>query len=271
MLTIDVAIVTYGPEGLKRVKQMLPSEREGVKYVVSWQFPGEKIIPEDLKKRKDVIVRFLEVPGVANNRNNAIDYCTGDIIMIADDDIIYVDDFDSIVREAFENNPTVDVGIFKVKLAKEKIYPAEDCRIGVPFPKHYYVNNMELALRRKSLADLRYWPELGIGASCLKACEEEFLLISAIKRGLNCRFFNRTICSHPTPSTGDRAEPGIMKAMGFIIYTLYPFSFSVRVPLKAYRLSKSGKTTFLKSLLPMISGILFAMKNLKRIPRQYRW
>ena len=86
MLELDIAICTYGADGPSRVAMMLLPPEEGVRYVVSWQEHGDAVLPEILKDRKDVAVFRLDKKGLSNNRNNAIANCTGDIVLISDDD-----------------------------------------------------------------------------------------------------------------------------------------------------------------------------------------
>lgn len=53
--------------------------------------------------------------GVGLNRNNALMRATGDICLFADDDMIYVDSYERIIREAFSKLPSADVIIFNLK------------------------------------------------------------------------------------------------------------------------------------------------------------
>lgn len=53
--------------------------------------------------------------GVGVNRNLALTYASGDIIVIADDDMKYYNDYPSLVAKAFEENPQADLLIFNIK------------------------------------------------------------------------------------------------------------------------------------------------------------
>ena len=52
--------------------------------------------------------------GVGLNRNNALMRATGDVCLLADDDMRYVDDYVGIVLKAFGDNPDADVIIFNL-------------------------------------------------------------------------------------------------------------------------------------------------------------
>ena len=52
--------------------------------------------------------------GVGLNRNNALMRATGEIVVFADDDMVYEDDYGKNIVEAFEANPKTDALIFNI-------------------------------------------------------------------------------------------------------------------------------------------------------------
>lgn len=52
--------------------------------------------------------------GVGLNRNNALLRATGDICLLADDDVLYEKEYDKIVLDAFEKNPKADMILFNI-------------------------------------------------------------------------------------------------------------------------------------------------------------
>ena len=271
MLSLDVAISTHGENGILKVEKMIPREKEGVRYIVSWQNYENGTIPETLQARKDVEIYKLDKKGLSNNRNNAIDHCRSDIVLIADDDLEYQEGFETIILDEFKKRSSMDLAVFKVNFLREKKYPSSDCCLKLPYPKNFYVTSMEIAFRRKSIGNLRFFPELGLGSEKMFAGEEEFFLFSAIKRGLNCFFINKYICSHPTETTGDKSSEGILMGMGFVISLIYPWSAGLRILLKGWRVSKKGKMSFPAALKALIRGAWRRKRTFKQIPPQYRW
>ena len=67
----------------------------------------------DYNSHSAVYLNFAE-RGVGLNRNNALMRATGDVVLFADDDMVYNDDYVKTVTEAFENNPEADVVIFNL-------------------------------------------------------------------------------------------------------------------------------------------------------------
>lgn len=270
-MNLDVAIVTWGKEGLERIAKMNLPAVEGVSYVISWQQHEEALIPAVLSGRGDIRIERLNEKGISNNRNNSIKHATGDIILLGDDDLIYRDGAFREIIEEFEKDPELDVALFKVDFLNQKKYPQEKYKIGLPFPKDYYVSSVEIAIRRDRIKDLRFYPLLGLGSPEMHCGEEELFIISCIKRGLNCKFIPVTICRHPSPTTGNQTAPGNLKGMGFVIPIIYPLSWILRIPLKAWRSRDGSIKNFLMSLKYMFSGSLQSKFMLSKVPKQYRW
>lgn len=262
-LTLDVAVVTHGKEGIKRVEKMLLPPQDGVRYVVSWQEHENAPIPFSIGGRNDVEVFRLDVKGLSNNRNNSISHCQADIVLVADDDLIYEPDAFNKIRSSFERNPSLDFATFRVNFNNEKHYPPNNTRLTVPFPKNYWVSSVEIAFRRNKLNDICFNPMVGLGAPVLIGGEDELYAIDAIRAGKNCLHIAEYICSHPHPSTGDRVNDGILKSNGFLIRTIYPYSYLPRIILKAYRLKKAKKCGMLNAIRNMLIGALSIKRKYK--------
>ena len=62
--------------------------------------------------------------GVGRNRNNGLSFASGDILVFADEDMVYCDDYEAIIKDAFLSNKNADAIIFdlsyKVKFLKKK-------------------------------------------------------------------------------------------------------------------------------------------------------
>lgn len=271
-LTLDLALITHGPGGILRVAAQELPRLEDVRYVVSWQDHRNAPVPPELAARDDVDIHRLDLAGQSLNRNNAIDHCRADIILHADDDIIYTAAGLRSVIDAFAANPEVDVATFRSIHESGCRYPAESVRLRRRLPRNYSVATFEIAFRRSTAGSLRCHPELGLGSPRLHGGEDEAFLMAAIRRGLNCRFFTTTICTHDHPSTGTRSDPtdANLRASGCVVRLYYPLSFIWRIPLKAVRLSRSGRAGFGRALRCLCAGAL-AEPGVRRRGRSYLW
>lgn len=267
MLTLQFAIATHRPEGIQRVAQMVLPPIEGVGYVVSWQAHENAPIPQALV-RPDIEIYRLDETGQSKNRNNAYSKCSADIIVSSDDDLtLYPAGIHGLIK-AFEENPDVDFATFRSDHGDPSRFPAENTPLRRPLPKGYYVTGFEMAFRQRVASRVRCCEELGLGSAKFHGGEDEMLLQSAIMRGLNCRFFPITVCSHPHLSTG--LQPSLsdsnLRAMGAVIGLTYPHSKWPRAILKAWRICRAGQASLIKSIFRIAQGTFEARALLRRNP-----
>ncbi len=258
--TLDFAVATHRPEGLRRVVSMILPPMDGVRYVVSWQSHANASVPDELLARPDVIIHRYDGTGLSNNRNNAIDHCSADVVLFADDDVIYQTEGITRLRRIFAENPEVDFATFRSNHGSLSRFPTQSVRLTRRLPKGYSVASLEIAFRRSSCPYPHCCPEMGLGAPKLHGGEDELFLLSAIRRGYNCRFFPVTLGSHPHESTGNKAHmtSGNLLAFGCVTALLYPWSAILRIPLKAWRLARARQASLPVALLRLTQGALMA-------------
>lgn len=260
---LSVLIATCRPAGIERVVAMELPVVKGVHYWVSWQMHERLPVPEALASRNDVTVLRADSIGSSNNRNNLLEQSTGEIFLIADDDLRYTPDQLSSIIRTFDENPDVDYASFMYTGADAKSYPSERCSLHT-IPKNFSQSCVEIALRcNERTAKLRFNTFFGIAAPVLCAAEDEMFLLQALRMGLNCQFFPIVITHHEGLTTGNRkiTDNGVLKASGAVIAVQYPFTAFLRIPLKAYRLHKSGQASFLRSLRHMTYGVCYLLRH----------
>lgn len=253
-LTLDVAVSTHGKDGILKVEKMLLPPQDGVRYVISWQEHKDAPVPDSLSGRRDVEVWRLEEKGLSNNRNNAIAHCKSDIVLIADDDLVYKADGFRVVMKAFESDPDLDLATFRAKYSHPKTYPEDRSILGTPLPKGYFVASIEIAFRRDRLSGLYFNPRLGLGSGEMLCGEEEIFLHEAIQSGKICRHIADVVCEHPHPTTGTKVTAGVLMGQGYVIRRLYGVTAFPRIFLKAWRVSKAFSVSFPKTLWHLLRG-----------------
>ena len=260
-MTLEILICTYGNNGINRVAKMNLPEVDGVKYLVSWQTENfDLLIPNELH-RKDVKIVTSRKKGLSNNRNHAIEKASGDICLIADDDLTYTCNQLKAIIDTFENNANIDIALFKYSGGDNKQYPDYEFNLKKE-PKGYYISSVEIAFRRSSIdSTLRFDPRLGVGTS-MPAGEEAIFLHQALKKGLTCRFFPITITHHPELTTGSRnPSPGILQANGVVVAVKYGVMGLLRLPIIAWRLSQQGKAKIFPAVHNLFKGYIYGKKN----------
>lgn len=263
MLTLDVLICTIN-DGIYGIKDVVIPKIDGIRYVVSWQqcdFSAE--IPTELQ-RDDITISIIHERGLSRNRNNAIDHSTGDICMIADDDVRYKPEYFQTVINAFEAYPDIDIATFKyASKSHEKQYPDYSFDFKES-PKGYLISSIEIAFRRSSVAGkLKFNEHFGLGAPVLQSGEEGVFILDAKKMGLKGRYFPEVIAIHDDYSTATTraGNPGVLMAEGAYIHLKFTDGTApLRYILKAWRVSRNSQVSFFFALKYLLKGVTYIKK-----------
>lgn len=254
-MTLELCISTLGADGIRRVAAMKLPRLDGVSYLVSWQTDNPFApIPEALE-RADVRVVAMSGRGLSRNRNNALDHSNADLVMISDDDCDFTAQGLSAVMATMAEHPELDFAIFPYTGNDNKVYPATETDIDM-MPKGYHASSIELVMRRRVIdAGVRYHTLFGLGAE-LGAGEDELFQLTLRRRGYRGMFFPIPVAHHRGQSTGYKkiTNPKVAEAMGAVIGMTYPATAPLRVPLKAWRMDKSGQMPLLSALRALAKG-----------------
>jgi glycosyltransferase involved in cell wall biosynthesis len=125
--------------------------------------------------------------GVGLNRNIALLASDGDILLFADDDVVYYDDMPQAVTAAFRENPQADVLVFGLDMVKN----------GVIFDRRRLTNRRlhvfnamrfgtcRVAIRRESMLRANIMFNQNFGGGCTFSAGEDSLFLKAcFDRGL---------------------------------------------------------------------------------------
>lgn len=121
--------------------------------------------------------------GVGKSRNNALLNAEGDICLLADDDVIYVDGYEKIILDAFDRYPDGDVILFRVdslnpdrpidkikKSGRLREYHATSC------------GTWNVAFRRERIQKSNIWFSLLFGGGAKYGSGEDSLFIHELFR-----------------------------------------------------------------------------------------
>ncbi|MDE6536411.1 MAG: glycosyltransferase family 2 protein [Muribaculaceae bacterium] len=270
--SLDLAVVTHKPDGIERVAKMVLPPAEGVRYVVSWQNHQDYPVPGSLASRTDVKIYRTDSKGISNNRNNSLDHCEAEIVLFSDDDLKYEAGDLERLRRLYKDRPELELTTLISRHGDNSRFPQEEVKLGRKLPKNYSVASFEIAFRRDKVMKLRCCPELGIGSEKFHSGEDEAFLLSAIRRGIDCRFIPIKICEHPNESTGTKTSltEGNLLGFGSIIALQYPYSATLRVPLKAWRLWRGGRAPLWKAFKFVARGAMMT-RGLRKRNKKYLW
>lgn len=254
-MTIDIVIPCYGPDALMSVEKILLAPKPGIRYIVPWQKHENKDVPVSLC-RPDVVIIRNDKAGLSHNRNLGIVHSTADIIMFADDDVTLLPDVFDKVERAFTLRPETEVATFKTVTESAQYYPEEITALGCRLPKNYFVKSVDIAIAKSVAGLLRFDERFGLNGSRYGSGEDELFHLKARRMGLKCVYFPYVTLSHPHPSTGTKTvnDNRVLKGMGVVIQKSYPWSWPLRIPLKAYRLWRKRQSTLGRALVHLYAG-----------------
>ncbi len=196
---LSILICTYA-DRVMAVPSMLLPQRSDVEYVVSMQC-GEQDwsdrIPEQLRTRPDITLSLIPGHGLSANRNNAISQAKGDILLIADDDNRYTEEYIDRILNAWQANPQADIITFMAQTHGGELLHA------YPAP---YVCSVEISMRRKSIevVGLQFDTRFGLGSPILCAGEEDVFMADARFRGLHILFVPQVVVRTAAQTTSDQ-------------------------------------------------------------------
>lgn len=266
MNRIELLICTIDDGILKATEALLPPT-EGISYLISWQQPDHYhpiSLPHWLTQRSDVRVVNLPGRGLSRNRNNALAFAQGDILVIADDDCRYtVEDLEN-VRRAYAERPEADILLFQaLTLDGRPLKPyANHSFRWEKRPRFTYLSSVEITLRRR-VSSLRFDNRFGLG--CPLACgEEEIFVHSAIEQKMWVEYIPCPIVYTRSNTTGGKfnSNRDVRRARGGLLCRIHgPFSALLRLTKYAFTRRQTPFHTRFVYLKDMIYGVLYVLTH----------
>jgi glycosyltransferase involved in cell wall biosynthesis len=194
-------------DGINNISSILLQERGDVEYIVSHQYTDLIYcdIPDALI-RSDVQVSQISGKGLSRSRNNAIKHATGEIGIIADDDVRYEPEYFDTVIQQYKNNQ-FDVICFKIKTPDGqpvyKSYPKECCRI-IDF-MDYTPSSIEITFRLNEIKshEIQFDERFGLGAK-FTGGEESIFINDCLYEKLKVYFIPEYIVQHDFERTNSK-------------------------------------------------------------------
>lgn len=135
----------------------------------------------------DILWMSLNERGVGLSRNNALMRASGDILLFADDDVVYTDDYVEKITGCFENNPKSDLIVFNLQ-SQNRNRP--EAIVEKEYKLHWY-NSLKfgacrIAIRQAVIrkANVFYSLLFGGGAK-FQSGEDNLFIIQCLKKGVS--------------------------------------------------------------------------------------
>lgn len=214
----------------------------------------KRLLPKsDIVKGNHRFLSFNE-KGLSRSRNRAIDNSVGDICLIADDDMKYVDDYEQKVLAAYKKYPDADIIAFIVDRENKVFSPKIKKEGRVSALMTMKLSSVQLTFRRKSIVDknIRFDEEFGAGSKYPWG-EENIFLFDCIRKGCKVYYAPVKIATllDLDKSSWDKSNTSKhYKQQGAIYYRMSPklwwvlaLQFVIR-KRKIYRMDMSGLDVF---------------------------
>lgn len=270
-MTLDILICSLD-KGIVRISDSLLPEREGVRYVVSYQYTDERyldLVPQMLTQRPDVSLYKYNGRGLSANRNLAMEKSTAGLFMFADDDTHIRPEAIDEIFSVFTNDPHLDIAFFKASTYTGKPlkkYPEKEFDIKCA-PKTYAISAIEMVCRRSSVqGKLRFDERFGLGTKYLTCGEEDIWLEDALRAKLSMRYFPiKTVeTSTMLKKSMIYVDAGVQRSRGAFAYYLHgnrAWLICLRFAMKA---SSAGLCHFWPMMKHLGEGINY-MRSTQKI------
>jgi glycosyltransferase involved in cell wall biosynthesis len=217
-------------------------------------------------KDHNVLCVYSSERGLSRSRNLALTHARADIVVIADDDLCYNDGYSGIIKNAYEENPALDILTFKVKDGK-KYYKQKRRLNSLLIHK---AASWEISMKLNAIKSMRFNELFGAGSSCISMGEENIFLADCIRKKKKIMYIPKKIAHFPENSRPSTWFTGFnrkyMLDQGAVYYEIsrllavpYIFQFALR----KYNLYKNN-FGILRAVYYMLCGIMRYKKIINR-------
>lgn len=143
----------------------------------------------------DILWMSMNERGVGLSRNNALMRASGDILLFADDDVVYTDDYAEKIMNAFENNPKSDLIVFNLQSQNPN---RPEAIVEEEYKLHWHnclkFGAFRIAIRRDAIqkANVFYSLLFGGGAK-YQSGEDTLFIVQCLKKGIRGLASSETI------------------------------------------------------------------------------
>lgn len=134
----------------------------------------------------DVLWMSMNERGVGLSRNNALMRASGDILLFADDDVVYTDDYVEKIVKQFEDNPNMDLIVFNLRSQNPD---RPEAIVENEYNLHWY-NSLKfgafrIAIRKDTIRQANVFYSLLFGGGALyQSGEDNLFIIQCLNKGI---------------------------------------------------------------------------------------
>lgn len=185
-MKIEVLVATMNQVDLSKYSEMnIQSDVLFANQADKFNFISEKINGNTVK------MITTQNKGVGQNRNMSLLYATGEICMFSDEDIVYVDGYQQLVKNAFSLLPDADIIIFNIESLNDKRQLKSIKKISrVRMLNCFRYGAPAIVFKRESVFKKNiFFTHLFGGGARYSAGEDSLFLRDALQKGLKIYAF----------------------------------------------------------------------------------
>lgn len=185
---VQVCISTQNLENDAEVNKLLNKMNVNSNYLIINQTQNENV---NIKNEK-VITKNEK--GLSKSRNAVIENATSDIIMLADDDVVYDSNYEKYILNAHNKYPDYDIICFYIKSKNQNRKIKRIITRRVNWINAMRVASVEISFKRDSIinANIRFNENFGTGTE-LNRGEETIFLYEALRKKIKIKFINKKV------------------------------------------------------------------------------
>lgn len=219
-------------------------------------------------KENKVIVIFTTERGLSRSRNMAIKKSKADICMLADDDMIYLDNYEKIIQDSYQRHPEIDIiGHFVTKENEKNLYKKKMKPRKVSYIGSMRISSVQISFKRNRIEKNRilFDTNFGTGSKKFIMGEENIFLYECLKKRLKI-FYNPILIARLDDSdsswfTGYNKQYFISKGAAFYrMSSKFGMFFILQFAIRKYKLYRD-EMKFLLSIKYMYQGLKMIKVN----------
>lgn len=254
-------------ERIARIPAILLPPLSDINYIICHQANNDIRIPKSLKKRADVTIIRKKKRGLSASRNVAIKHATGDLLVLADDDIELRHEYLRKLQKLAEAHPETDIFSLQALTPEgKKLHYYPRAHFTYPdIPRDFYFSSMGLVLRWGNFYP-KFDTRFGLGSARLHMCEENVFLHQCYKAGLRIDYYPQPllITSGDTTSRHYADNPNLQQAKGAMLTLIHGTPMAllrfISTAIKMHR-----RVPVVKHLRNLIAGMKY-IKNHEATP-----
>lgn len=189
-MQLEVMLSTINLKDIGQAKELIQKMNVKTSILIINQIT-EDILPWNYNDGNIRIYSYVE-KGLSKSRNHAINKANADIEIIADDDVIYKNDYEEIIKKAYEKYKDADIIAFYVESKNKERKIKKQKNHKVNFITAMKIQSMQITLKKDKIKGITFNEKFGAGSKYFMG-EESIFLYKCLKEKKNIYYVDEKI------------------------------------------------------------------------------